>query len=143
MIQLILKFLGKVLIIFKINKEIMRKKVTTTDINTKVQINANTQIVFTLKSFFATIGTILGIFYGFYQIVIVPKVDNTEKVYSKMFEDQKSQNQIFYDKLGNINSSIGSLNATIEAMNKENQNHEKPIANTGGSLGSNMGANTK
>jgi hypothetical protein len=132
MIQLILKFLGQVLTIFKTNNENMKKKVTT-DTNTKQQINANTQIVFTLKSFIGTIVTILGIFYGFYQLVIV----SNEKQYNLMFEDQKSQNQIFYDKLGNINSSLGSLSATIEAMNKENQNHEKPIANTGGSLENN------
>lgn len=126
----------------KTNKEAMAKKIIQTDgdntpkIN---QINANTQIVFTVKSFFATIATILGIFYGFYQLVVVPKIEKTEKNYETMFNDQKEQNRIFYDKLGNINSSIGTLNATIEALNKQSNNNQQPISNTGGSFGGGSG----
>jgi|JFJP01.1.fsa_nt_gi hypothetical protein len=100
------------------------------------QINANTQIVFTVKSFLATIGTILGIFYGFYQIVVVPKVNLTEQNYSTMFNDQKEQNQIFYQELGKINSSIGALNATVNALNN-NKNYnptQQHTPNTGGSF---------
>ena len=98
------------------------------------QIGAKTQIIFTMKSFLTTIGTILTLFFGFYQLVVVPKVNATEEQYVKMFDDQKEQNRIFYEKLGNINSSIGSLNATIEALNKENTIRHN-ISNTGGSFG--------
>jgi len=118
----------------------MAKKLTTR-ISDKIQISSNTQIVFTLKSFITTIGTILGIFYGFYQLVVVPKINSTEEHYKTMFDDQKKQNQIFYDKLGNINSSIGSLNATIESMDRDKPNQQQP--STGGSLSNKITTNIK
>ena len=82
------------------------------------QINSSTQIVFTVKAFLTTIGTILGIFYGFYRMVIIPRVELTESNYEKMFKDQKEQNTIFYGELNKINNSIGALNSTINALNK-------------------------
>ena len=146
MIKLILKFLGQVLSILKINAESiydwyikrknkkMAKKVITTDPNTpQPQLNANTQIVFTIKSFFALISTLLGLFYGFYQLVVVPKVNTTEAHYETMFKDQKEQNKVFYDKLGDINTAIGSLNSSVESLNK-NSNQQR-VANSGGVIG--------
>jgi hypothetical protein len=82
------------------------------------QISANTQILFTVKSFFTLIGTILVLFFGFYRIVIVPKIDKTEEHYQIMYEDQKVQNRLFYEELGKINQSIGSLSSTIESLAK-------------------------
>jgi hypothetical protein len=103
------------------------------------QINGNTQINFTVKSFFALIFTILGLFYGFYQLVIVSKIEKTEEHYETIFKDQKEQNRIFYEELGKINNSIGSLNASIEALNKSKNNEtQNNIANTGGSFGGNI-----
>jgi len=98
------------------------------------KISANTQIVFTVKSFLLTIGTILGIFYGFYQLVVVPKINLTENNYRQMFEDQKSQNTLFYQELGKINTSIGSLSSSIDAINREKLTI-KTLNNTSGALG--------
>jgi hypothetical protein len=105
------------------------------------QINSNTQIVFTLKTFLATIGSILGIFYGFYLTVIVPKVNLTEHNYSIMFEDQKKQNTIFYEELGKINNSIGALNSSVNALNNNSKYVRRitNLPNTGGSLGNTTG----
>ena len=54
-----------------------------------------------------------------------------------MFEDQKKQNTIFYQELGKINTSIGSLSGGIEALNKEKRNGQG-LANTSGSFGTNV-----
>ena len=101
------------------------------------QISANTQIVFTMKSFLATIGTILGLFFGFYELVVVPKVDKTETHYETMFKDQKEQNRIFYEELGKINSSIGALGSSVSALNnnKTYVQSQPNVPNTGGSFG--------
>jgi hypothetical protein len=148
-IKLILKLLGKILSILGItsdsildkifNKKKMAKKTITPiqDNQVEKQISSNTQIVFTIKSFLATIGTILGLFYGFYQLVVVPKVNKTEEHYETMFNDQKEQNRIFYQELGNINSSIGALGASVNALNnnKSYVQSQQTIPNTGGSFG--------
>ena len=133
-IQLILKSLGKIQSILKII--IKRKKITT--IMGLKQISGGTQIIFTVKSFFALIGTILGLFYGFYQIVVVPKVNLTEKNYEMMFTDQKAQNTIFYQELGKINTSIGALGASVNALNNNTGyiQSRQNVPNTGGSFGS-------
>jgi hypothetical protein len=158
LIALILKLLGKILSILEITiesvytwitkKRKMAKKTTTphhddgqpTEPSVK-QIGANTQIIFTMKSFFATIGTILGLFFGFYELVVVPKVNKTEEHYEVMFSDQKEQNRIFYEELGKINSSIGSLSTSIENLNKTNP-ITQPVANTGGSFGGGLSASS-
>ena len=133
-IQLILKSLGKILFILKI---IIKRKKNTTIMGLK-QISGGTQIIFTVKSFFALIGTILGLFYGFYQIVVVPKVNLTEKNYEMMFTDQKAQNTIFYQELGKINTSIGALGASVNALNNNTGyiQSRQNVPNTGGSFGS-------
>jgi hypothetical protein len=102
-----------------------------------VKISADTQIVFTVKGFLTTIGTILMIFYGFYQIVIIPRMDSTESHYKEMYDDQKKQNKVFYQNFGEIKTSIGSLNASIDELNREIISHdnEKDNNNSGGSFG--------
>lgn len=94
------------------------------------QISGSTQIVFTVKTFFAFIATLLGLFYGFYQLVVVPRMNATDT----MIIEQKEQNRITASELIKINTSIGTLNGTVEALIREKSNTQ-PVANTGGSLG--------
>lgn len=100
------------------------------------QISGSTQIVFTVKSFFALIFTLLGFFYGFYQIVVVPKVNATEKHYETMFEAQKEQNTATSQELIKINNSLGTLNGTVEALVRERATTQQ-VTNSGGSFGGN------
>ena len=104
------------------------------------QISGSTQIVFTVKTFFAFIGAILVLFFGFYQLVVVPKVNTTETHYKEMFDAQKEQNAITAAELIKINTSIGTLNGTLEVLTKERTNGQ-PVANTGGSFGGGNTAN--
>ncbi len=101
------------------------------------QINGNTQIVFTVKSFFGLTSALLTLFFGFYQLVVVPKFNGLENADAKILGDQKDQNAVFYQQLNTINASIGSLSATIESFNRDKTNNSKANDNTGGSLGSN------
>lgn len=98
------------------------------------QISGSTQIIFTIKTFFAFIGAMLGLFYGFYQIVIVPKVNSTETHYQEMFQAQKEQNAATASELIKINTSIGTLTGTLQVIVQEKSNSQ-PVANTGGSFG--------
>jgi hypothetical protein len=148
-IKLILKLLGKVLSILgitsdKILDKIFKKKkmgddkeVPQVEVEIKGgKINANTQIVFTVKGFLATIGSILTIFYFFYTWVIVPKFDASEKNYMNLAKDQKEQNTIFYQEISKINVSFGSLSATVNAMNNNRTYvmNGQNLPNTGGSF---------
>lgn len=108
------------------------------DIQNNKTINNNTQITFTVKGFFATIGSILAIFFVFYQLVVLPRIETTEEHYREIFQDQKAQNRIFYDKINNMNNSIGALNTSITSLNQRfrdlNQNLNT-YSNSGGSFG--------
>ena len=53
--------------------------------NQVVTIGANTQIVFTIKSFFATLGSILGLFVTFYFLVFLPRADKTEQYQKQLY----------------------------------------------------------
>ena len=98
------------------------------------QISGSTQVVFTVKSFLALITTLLGLFFGFYQLVVVPRIDNAES----MFKEQKEQNTLFYQELVKVNTSIGTLQGTVEALIREKETAQ-PVANSGGSFGSGGG----
>ena len=100
------------------------------------QISGNTQIVFTIKTFFAFIGAILGLFYGFYQIVVVPKVNSSETHYQIMFEAQKDQNTQTNQELIKVNNSIGTLYGIVETLSKDKIS-VKQSPNTSGSFGDN------
>jgi cell division protein FtsB len=104
------------------------------------QISGSTQIVFTVKSFFALIFALLGLFYGFYQLVVVPKVNATESHYSEMFKAQNDQNAATSQELIKINTSIGTLNGTVEALVRERAT-TPPVNNSGGQFSSSNNRN--
>jgi hypothetical protein len=108
---------------------------------TDTKIDANTQIIFSIRSFIVLITSMLGLFYGFYQLVVVPKVDKMEEHYQLMYNDQKEQNRLFYDELGKINTSIGSLNTSINVLNESKKN--VPVNNSNVGKGSFGFINTK
>jgi len=73
------------------------------------RITPETKIEFTIKSFLSLIVTILGIFIGFYQLVIVPKMENTEKnIIEKVVEVKED--------VDNLNSNLSSVNTTVTVL---------------------------
>lgn len=91
-------------------------------------ISSNTQIVFTMKNFSALIIGILALFFGFYQLVVVPKIDFVEAQFNK----QVQQNQLFYQELGKINTAINTLNTSIELLKQQQENSIYMDRPTGG-----------
>jgi hypothetical protein len=126
-IRLILKSLGKVLSIFKIN-DWLKNKHKSMGLN---QISGSTQIVFTVKTFIAFIVTLLGIFYGFYQLVVIPRMNTTDT----MIMEQKEQNKITAAELIKINTSIGTLTGTLQVVIQDKVSSQNTVANSGGSFG--------
>lgn len=101
-------------------------------------INQDTKIVFTIKSFIATIGTILGIFIGFYTLVITPKfeaTDNNIKDIIKKVDDGFAENS---KQLMEMNNGIGIINGNIEGINnrfKDLNTIRNTNDNSGGGFG--------
>lgn len=94
------------------------------------EIDGNTHILFTVKTFFAFIGAILGIFFGFYQMVITPKVEAIEKNNSEFTKEVtteiKQQNVLMYQEFETINRSILGLQSTLEIhITATNKNFNK------------------
>jgi len=98
-------------------------------------IGANTQIVFTVKSFLATLGSILGLFLGFYFLVVVPRQTKTEEYQKELYEQQ----QVYItEEFEAVNSGLGKTNENIEALTKrfnDLNNAVESIANTDGGFG--------
>jgi len=79
------------------------KNITTTSIESP-HIDADTQIIFTVKSFFTLIGTMLGLFFAFYLLVVAPRIDDSEKNYIEMYKEQKVFNQAIVKEIADIKS---------------------------------------
>jgi len=94
----------------------------------KQGITAETKIIFTLKSFFSLMGSMIGLFFGFYMLVIGPKL-----------KDQDTKYDQINTQLIQIHNGIGTLNGTVDGMNERfndlrNQRGENEES-VGGSLG--------
>lgn len=63
------------------------------------RIDASTPIIFNVRNFFALIGSMLGVFFGFYLLVINPKIVTIENTIEKTNQEQKIINE-------NINKTI-------------------------------------
>lgn len=105
-------------------------------------ISANTPVVFTVKSFFATIGTILGLFIGFYTLVIVPSMKKSEEHQKEMYEEQKGFiiNE-FSDVKDEMSKNRNAINLNTNAINANNDRFRdlnesvEDISNSGGGFG--------
>ena len=150
-----LAFVNKIIrAIFKIAKNIKIGKskmpetgstVTTVSAVTppaRLGISANTPIIFTVKSFFATVGTILGLFVGFYTLVIIPSMKKSEVHQKELYQQQQVyMTGQFNEMKGSINkntnaiglntSAISATNARFQDLNTSVNN----LNNTGGSFG--------
>jgi len=79
------------------------------------QIDGNTHVIFTMKNFFALISTMLGLFLGFYLLVVQPRIEKTEEHYDLMYNEQKELNKIYTKEITDIKLKInlGSENLLL------------------------------
>lgn len=98
-------------------------------------IGANTQIIFTIKSFFATLGSILVLFISFYFLVVVPRQEKTEKHNKELYEQQ----QVYItEEFKAVNDGLSKNNDNIEDLTKRFNDLNDAfdsIANTDGGFG--------
>lgn len=95
-------------------------------------LGANTIIQFTIKSFLATIGSILGLFVAFYFMVVVPKAKDVE-TYQKELNQQ--QQQYVTGEFNKMNNAIQTNTGTIEDLSKRFEDLNTTIENSGGGFG--------
>jgi len=69
------------------------------------RINSNTPIDFNVKTFTTFIISILAIFFGFYQLVFSPRIDQLDLRIESISKDQS----MIYKELGKINLSINEI----------------------------------
>jgi len=89
----------------KKTSEVTARNVTTTSSEAS-HIAGNTQIIFTMKSFLSLMGTMIGLFFGFYLLVVTPRIDKAEKHYEEMHKEQKELNQVFTKEINDIKLEI-------------------------------------
>lgn len=125
--------------LFKIGKTIKVKNMPENQNNDQqpqnTVINANTQIVFTFKGFISTILTILGIFFGFYKLVIQPDIEDVEIDVKEHFVEHKEYINARFNGLENgLKINTNAIKANNERFRDLNESFDD-IANSGGSFG--------
>ena len=114
----------------------------------RLGISASTPIIFTVKSFFATLGSLLGLFLGFYFAIIVPSMNNTtesqKELYDKLYQEQKSFIITQFNEMkGSISENTKAIGVNTSALNattarfNDLRNAVEGLHDTGGSFGDN------
>ena len=103
-------------------------------------INSNTIVQFTFKGFISTILTILGIFYGFYKLVIQPDIQQTAEHQKELYQQEHEYMEGEFNEVKNaIQINTKAIQANNERFRDLNESVED-IANSGGSFGSTISA---
>ena len=131
-IKVIFKILGNFKIIKK--RKVMPKDNQHPTPPVIPTIGGNTQIVFTVKSFLATLGSILALFISFYFLVFQPRAEKVE-VYQKQLYDQ--QQVYITGEFGKVNEAIKANSNTITDLTKRFEDLSTTIENSGGGFGGN------
>jgi hypothetical protein len=79
-------------------------------------IGEGTAIVFSMKEFFGLFISIFAILFGFYQLVIEPKVASVETQYIKLTDQNEKEHQHLMYGLENINKSIFAIKLNVQEL---------------------------
>jgi hypothetical protein len=82
------------------------------------QIDGNTHVIFTMKNFFALISTMLGLFFGFYLLVVQPRIERTETHYDMMYNEQKELNKVYTKEITDIKLRINMTSDNLLLKNR-------------------------
>lgn len=104
------------------------------------KINENTVVEITLAKFLALLGGFFTIIFGFYMLVIEPKINEQSNQIKEFnikvddgFKDINLQLMEMNNGIGVINGNIAGINNRFHDLNTARQNN----SNTGGSFGDN------
>ena len=108
--------------------------------NQRVGISANTPIIFTVKSFFATVGSFLGLLIGFYFAFIVPAINDGTEEQKELFNQHKefmtTQFNGMKQSIDGNTKAIGVNNNAIKANNDRFRDLNQSVESLHGSGGS-------
>jgi len=140
-IELLEKIINGIIKIVGLAKTKKKKKkmpdtgttVNNTTTNNTITISPNTQILFTLKGFIATILTILGMFIGFYKLVIIPAMNQSNIHQKELYIEQK---EFISEEFDDIRGAIKKNTDAITANNNRFRDLNNSIGeeNSSGSL---------
>lgn len=110
-------------------------------VNQRVGISSNTPIIFTVKSFFATVGSLLGLLVGFYFAFITPSIDRGVEEQEKLFEQHKEFMTVQFNGMKtSIDGNTKAIGINTNAINSNNArfrdltNSVENLSNSGGSF---------
>lgn len=132
---------------FKIKKKITMSENKNINNNQKSEkkttvINSNTIIQFTFKGFISTMLTILGIFFGFYKLVIQPDIQQTAVHQKEIYIQQKKYMDVEFENLKNaIQINTNAIKANNDRFRDLNESVEE-ISNSSGSLSGTISLHT-
>lgn len=106
-------------------------------IKEKKLISSETQIVFTVKGFIATILTILGLFVGFHNLVIVPTLEQHKKEMENIQNKSDDRFENINNKLIEITNGLGVISGNVEGLNNRILDLKKPNSPVSGGSFSN------
>jgi hypothetical protein len=103
----------------------------------QVVLGANTVIQFTVKGFIGTILSILGTFFTFYLLIVVPRAEKVEQYQKELMVQQQIEiNKLFKP----VNDGIGANNESIKALGLRFNDLDEAVedlGNTSGGFGGN------
>lgn len=79
----------------------------------------NSRIIFSVKGFVAVITFIFSVFFSFYLLVIVPRMESTDRQIEKNAIEQKIVNKELSSSLNTLNLTMVELTTTLKNMKEE------------------------
>jgi hypothetical protein len=83
----------------------------------KDKISLETQVNISMKMFLSLLGGMIALFFGFYSLVVAPKLTDHDKLIEENRTNQTEQLTEINKQLMEMNNGIGNLNGTVDGMN--------------------------
>ena len=80
----------------------------------------NSRIIFSVKGFIAVITFIFSVFFGFYLLVVNPRMQETDRTIEKNATEQKQINKELSNSLTTLNITMAQLTEAIKNMKENN-----------------------
>lgn len=119
-----MKIAHKILKIFKNFNKKLNMAENDVELKKQVTLGENTIIQFKLKTFIATIISILGILVSFYFSVVVPRAKDTENYQKELFLEYRNY---VSNEFKSLNTAIQINTATVDSLAKKVETLDEKI----------------
>jgi uncharacterized membrane protein YgaE (UPF0421/DUF939 family) len=90
--------------------------------NSTNTISKDTRIIFTLGHLFSLLGSMIGLFFGFYMFVIRPEINNNKENISSFKKEINEEVKVLTkeqtENMIEFNHTVSKLNSNIELLNQ-------------------------